>query len=109
MAYIFFLSSRSEAEGPKPRDLAEGPFYRHPFCALSLHPFAMKQYRAVLNFFAGSVITFFVLSQFAFKNNEEKQINEESKNQWHTPAIPDQLSFASEPVPMQRWDIREKF
>jgi len=69
----------------------------------------MKQYRHVLNFFAGSVITFLVLSQFAFKNNEGKNKNEESKNLWHAPAIPDQLSFAGEEVPMQRWDIREKF
>ena len=69
----------------------------------------MKQYRLVLNFLAGSLITFLILSQFAFTNNEEKEINEESKNQWYAPAIPEELSFAGEAVPMQRWDIREKF
>ncbi|MGZ5189814.1 MAG: lytic transglycosylase domain-containing protein [Flavisolibacter sp.] len=68
----------------------------------------MKQYRLVLNFLAGSLITFLVLSQFSFKNNE-KANSEDTKNKWHAPEIPDQLSFAGEAVPMQRWDIREKF
>lgn len=69
----------------------------------------MKKYKPVLNFLTGSVITFLLISQFAFKNNERRENNEDSKIQWHAPAIPDQLSFAGESVPMQRWDIREKF
>ena len=64
----------------------------------------MKKYMGIVNFIAGSMFTFLLLAQFAFRENNNSEII-----QWRAPAIPDQLSFAGEPAPLQRWDIREKF
>src|SRR5215217_8700464 len=63
----------------------------------------MKQISAVLNFVCGALITVLLVSQFAFKKNEGP------KNQWYAPPVPEQLSFAGEKVPLERWDVKEKF
>jgi membrane-bound lytic murein transglycosylase D len=63
----------------------------------------MKKYNAALNFVTGALLSFLLLSQFAFKKNEVPA------HQWYVPALPEQLSFAGEKLPLERWDIKEKF
>jgi membrane-bound lytic murein transglycosylase D len=62
----------------------------------------MKRISGLLHFSAGAIITFLLISQFAFKDKSEL------KTYWTPPALPEQLSFANEPVPLDRWDVREK-
>jgi membrane-bound lytic murein transglycosylase D len=71
----------------------------------------MKQYSGVLNFVLGSFLSFLLLSQFAFKNNEVVKAIAGSDNGswWLVPPLPQALSFAGEKVPLERWEIKEKF
>lgn len=64
---------------------------------------AMKKFSAV-NFLLGALFSFLLLSQYAFKNS-----NVETRQVWTAPAFPEQLSFAGENAPLDRWDLREKF
>ncbi len=57
----------------------------------------------MLSFLVGALLSLFVLSQVAFKEKQNVKL------QWHAPAHPDQLSFAGEKVPLERWDVYEKF
>jgi membrane-bound lytic murein transglycosylase D len=66
----------------------------------------MKHYRAVGNFLLGALFTLLLVSQFAFKENRSKTYN---NNLWHVPSLPKQISFANEKVPLERWDVKEKF
>ena len=68
----------------------------------------MKKYSGALNFVCGALFTVLLVSQFAFKDKFAFK-NDEAKNQWHVPVVPEQLSFAGEKVPLQRWDVKEKF
>ncbi|HEU4470338.1 MAG TPA: lytic transglycosylase domain-containing protein [Flavisolibacter sp.] len=63
----------------------------------------MKQYRAAGSFVLGALFSLFLFSQFAFKKNEQPGAR------WTSPAMPAQLSFAGEKVPVERWDVKEKF
>ena len=63
----------------------------------------MKKFKGAANFAAGVVFTILILVVLAF--NEGKNI----LNIWSAPDIPDKLSFAGEKVPLERWDVKEKF
>jgi hypothetical protein len=67
----------------------------------------MKVFSVVGNFLLGSLFTFFLVSEFAFKENKIKAISR--NNQWTAPSLPQQISFANEKVPVDRWDVNEKF
>jgi hypothetical protein len=69
----------------------------------------MKKYSGVLNFVGGTLFSLLIISQFAFKNNEREEDKAAIKHQWFAPDIPKELSFAGEPVPLDRWEVREKF
>ncbi len=72
----------------------------------------MKNYRAVGNFLLGSLFTLLLVSQFSFKENAERtdhKTHEDKDALWHVPPLPQQISFAGEKVPMERWDVKEKF
>lgn len=70
----------------------------------------MKHLRAVLNFTGGSVVAFLLLSQLAFRKQEKLKIADSpfSSNEWRAPALPQQLSFAGEAVPLDRWEVKER-
>ena len=55
----------------------------------------------------GSLFTLLLLSEFSFKENSVKAINK--SNQWNAPSLPEAISFADEKVPVDRWDVKEKF
>jgi len=63
----------------------------------------MKKFVGLANFVTGSLFMLLLLSQFSFKENNG------NNPQWHAPTLPDELSFAGEEAPLQRWDVREKF
>ncbi len=65
-----------------------------------------KSISGALNFFAGALLTLFVLGQLAFVNNENKRTSVENK--WQPPALPEELSFSGETVPLNRWDVKER-
>jgi len=67
----------------------------------------MKTFSAVGNFLLGSLFTLLLVSEFSFKENSVKAINK--SNQWNAPSLPEQISFADEKVPVDRWDVKEKF
>ena len=67
----------------------------------------MKVFSVVGNFLLGSLFTLLLVSEFAFKENTTKSINKNS--QWSVPALPEQISFANEKTPVERWDVKEKF
>lgn len=72
----------------------------------------MKQLSALFNFAGGMAVGVLLLSQFAFKSNANKNHSSEPvpvSAEWRAPAIPQKLSFAGEPVPLDRWDVRERF
>lgn len=73
----------------------------------------MKKFQGAASFVAGALFTLFLFTQFSFKNesnSKEKNKRENIiKNAWSAPALPQSISFAGETVPMDRWDIQEKF
>jgi membrane-bound lytic murein transglycosylase D len=65
-------------------------------------------------FLAGMVTTGILLSQFAFQNHtsDQPQTQEPTKRESniHTlPPMPNELSFAQEATPLERWDVSERF
>ena len=71
----------------------------------------MKQSIAgVINFMAGGVLTLLLFGQFAFNNNDKtKAVKKETEiYQWQPPALPKEISFAGEPTPLNRWDVKER-
>ena len=59
-----------------------------------------------LNVIAAVVLALFILGQFSFVNNEHRKNSVEY--QWQPPKLPEQLSFAGETVPLDRWDVKER-
>jgi membrane-bound lytic murein transglycosylase D len=55
-----------------------------------------------VNTAAGIAIGIFVTLLFSFKNNNEPEIR------YYSAPIPQQLSFAGERVPLERWDVKER-
>lgn len=65
----------------------------------------MKKWNpSIVNIAAGLVLGLFLAVPFAFK-----QVEKEAPPAFQSPAIPEQLSFAGESVPLDRWDVRERF
>jgi membrane-bound lytic murein transglycosylase D len=66
-------------------------------------------------FSLGVLTGIFIISQLAFRENEKKAKNDEKQGQYaaapevYVPRLPDEISFAGEKVPMERWDVREAF
>lgn len=52
--------------------------------------------------FAGIILT----TQLAFRGQDKKQ---DAKHTWFVPALPSQISFAGEKVPLEKWDVKERF
>ena len=67
-------------------------------------------FRSLLNFGAGILAGFFILSQFSFyDDNKTENTNKGSTlHQWYAPPIPDKLDFAGENVPLDKWDVKER-
>ncbi|MCU7547699.1 lytic transglycosylase domain-containing protein [Chitinophagaceae bacterium LB-8] len=62
-----------------------------------------------LYFTAGGLAAVLLLGQFAFNDNRKGNKEEPIVYEWHTPQLPKRISFAGEKVPIQRWDVKERF
>jgi hypothetical protein len=58
-----------------------------------------------MNFIGATVLLIFLFGQFAFT---EYKKDEPAIHQWHAPALPKEMSFAGEAVPLNRWEIEER-
>ena len=66
----------------------------------------------LFNFFMGFIACLFLITQFSFEQNKNKQIADPQKQetyQWYSPSVPDKMDFAGEAVPLTSWDVRERF
>lgn len=78
-------------------------------CTYLLHKvMRMKRCSVVLNFAGGAVVSVLLLSPFAFNSNAKQARNSTSVNEWRAPVLPQQLSFAGEEVPLNRWEVKER-
>jgi membrane-bound lytic murein transglycosylase D len=67
----------------------------------------MKAFSVVGNFLLGSLFTLLLVSEFSFKENAVKSVAK--GNQFSVPSLPKQIAFAAEKVPVDRFDVKEKF
>jgi membrane-bound lytic murein transglycosylase D len=67
----------------------------------------MKAFSVVGNFLFGSLFTLLLVSEFSFKENAVKSVAK--NNQFNVPSLPKQIAFAEEKVPVDRFDVKEKF
>ena len=70
--------------------------------------------KAIIYFFVGLVTGIFIILQFAFKENNKKaentvQTGRAAPPQIYLPKLPEQIFFAGEKVPLDRWEVREAF
>lgn len=85
-------------------------FVRHIFRVEVQQTNAMiKKMPVLAAFVVGSLTTALLISQLAFRQPIRLKNDNETENKWFAPQIPAELSFAGEPVPLNRWDVREKF
>jgi hypothetical protein len=65
----------------------------------------------ILNFGAGALLTLFLVVQFGFREDRREAAKEKVKTEakWAPPALPQQMAFAGEAVPLDRWDVQERF
>jgi hypothetical protein len=70
----------------------------------------MKKSRPILQFAAGVITGIIIISQMAFKNDRQQNVlNTNPVIQWYVPQVPETFSFAGETVPLDRWEVRERF
>lgn len=58
-----------------------------------------------MNFIGATVLLIFLFGQFAFTNHKK---DEPVLHQWHPPVLPEEMDFAGEAVPLERWDVKER-
>lgn len=65
----------------------------------------------ILNFGAGALLTLLLVVQFGFREDPKEHNNKkpDAEAKWTPPSLPDQMSFAGEAVPLDRWDVQERF
>ncbi|ANE52704.1 lytic transglycosylase domain-containing protein [Flavisolibacter tropicus] len=74
-----------------------------------------RRIAAIFNIAAGVVLGIFIAGQFGFTNDENgflKRItgkDDREAVQFHAPPHPTEISFAGEKVPLERWDVKERF
>jgi hypothetical protein len=69
----------------------------------------MKITKPALYFAAGVTAAVLIISQFSFNIPKKNIADKNPVSQWHIPQTPDSISFAGEKVPLERWDIDERF
>jgi membrane-bound lytic murein transglycosylase D len=67
----------------------------------------LKLNTPLLIFFAGLTAGILVLGIFAFNARNEKPAVAAMPYKWQSPTLPEKMDFAGEPVPLDRWEIRE--
>lgn len=62
----------------------------------------------ILNIAMGVLIGLFIAVQFSFMKTKDRDEGK-MEARYYAPPLPEQLSFAGEAVPLQRWDVKERF
>lgn len=65
-----------------------------------------KRLPEALHFVGGALLMLLLIGQFAFTNEINKA--PDAVSQWQPPALPEQISFAGEEVPLNKWEIEER-
>ena len=72
-----------------------------------------KQKATILNIAGGVLLGLLIAGMFAFDDKtltkKEKSGDSEPAIKYYAPAHPAELSFAGEKVPLERWDVKERF
>ena len=71
-----------------------------------------QQASIIVNIAFGVVLGLLLAVPLAFKNRElmeEKKASKEEVIKYYAPQHPDKMSFAGEAVPIDRWDVKERF
>jgi hypothetical protein len=69
----------------------------------------MKKMDKLFTAICSTGLCLLLVSQFAFKSSANTNNKNELKvYEWRPPALPQQLSFAGESVPLDRWDVKER-
>jgi hypothetical protein len=68
----------------------------------------MKKIPAIITVLTISILFFLLLSQVAIQSKASPKSSAGTTKEFRPPALPQQLSFAGEEVPLGRWDIRER-
>jgi hypothetical protein len=72
-----------------------------------------KQKATILNIAGGVLLGLLIAGMFAFDDKtlakKEKSVDSEPTIKYYAPAHPAELSFAGEKVPLERWDVKERF
>lgn len=69
----------------------------------------MRVTKPLLHFAAGTVTGILIISQLAFRNDVGRNQPNNTPPQWHIPQTPTSMTFADEKVPLERWDVQERF
>jgi len=65
--------------------------------------------QSTFTFIVGFLACLFLITQFSFDQNDEtRQIPQKIFYQWHAPDVPVKMEFAGEPVPLNKWDVKER-
>jgi hypothetical protein len=67
-----------------------------------------KSASPLVNGLAGVLLGLFIAAQFAFADKAEKNKKDVPEVKYVSPALPEQLNFAGEKVPLERWDVKER-
>jgi membrane-bound lytic murein transglycosylase D len=67
--------------------------------------------KSIIIFSLGVITGIFFIAQLAFRENDkkEKAARKFPQRQFYLPEVPDEMTFAEEKVPLERWEIREAF
>lgn len=69
----------------------------------------MKKLDTIFTFICSGGLCLLLISQFAFRSEANPSArSNKTINQWSPPALPKELSFAGENVPLERWDVKER-
>ena len=68
----------------------------------------MKKLDTIFTIVCSAGLCLLLISQFSFKSNANAKLLSNDVTEWRPPALPKQLSFAGEEVPLERWDIKGK-
>lgn len=68
----------------------------------------MPSKQTLLHIAAGGLLTLGLLGAFAFRD-DSKIGQSDTSVRWQPPALPEAISFAGEAVPLDRWDVQERF
>jgi hypothetical protein len=71
-------------------------------------PFIMKKIPAIVIALSAVLLFVFLLLQTTNQSKANPKAPVATSNEYRPPALPQQLAFAGEEVPLKRWDVRER-